>query len=192
MKILLVLLVICVVAIYAEPPRFNRRFNVRAFARQEAAPPSGNGYNYAQPEQQPEEKPSDNGYHYPTPEYGLPDPDSQPPPAPEEPTTPEPESTTEEEDLNEVDTESETVETPQVEDAQADQLRRANLRQRGRKGRPLKLVALPETPVQYQRLVYYTPVQQSFARLEQQPIAVPVAIPQQGFSYSTQVFQQNW
>lgn len=183
----------CAVAVYAEPPRFQRRLNVRPFARQEVAAPSGNGYNYGPPEEpKPEEKPSNGGYHYPTPEYGLPDPDSQPPPAPEEPTTAEPETTTEEEDLNEVDTESETVETPQIEDTQADQLRRANLRQRGRKGRPLKLVELPETPVQYQRLVYYTPVQQSFARLEQQPIAVPVALPQQGFAYSTQVFQQNW
>lgn len=185
MKTFFVLLVICV-AVYAEPPRFGQRFNARPFARQEAAP---NGYNYPEPEQKPT-----SGYHYPTPEYGLPDPDSQPPPAPEEePTTTsvpdELAATTE--DNNEVDLESETVETPEIEDAQADQLRRANLRQKGRKGRPLKLVAVPQTPVQFQRLVYY-PVQQTFARLEQQPIPVPVAVPQQGFAYSTQVFQQNW
>lgn len=184
MKIFFLLLVICV-AVYAEPPRFGRRFNARAFARQEAAPPpaNGNGYNYPEPEQKPE----NGGYHYPTPEYGLPEPDGQEfttPPAPEEPTT-----VAEEE--NEVEPEAETEETPQVEDTQAEQFRRANLRQKLRKGRPLKLTALPETPVQFQRLVYY-PVQ-TFARLEQQqPVAVPVAIPQQGFSYSTQVFQQNW
>lgn len=189
MKILFVLLVICV-AVYAEPPRFGRRFNASPFARQEDAPPAANGDGYNYPE--PEEKPTNGGYHYPTPEYGLPDPDSQPPPAPEqEPTTtavPDADNTTE--DNNEVDPESETLETPQIDDAQADQLRRANLRKKGRKGRPLKLVAVQETPLQYQRLVYY-PVQQQFARFEQ-PIAVPVAVPQQGFAYSTQVFQQNW
>lgn len=176
----IVLLSLSVLLVSAEPPRFNnRRFNAKFLARQEAPPANGNGYNY--------EKPADGGYSYPKPEYGLPEP--QPDnvattQAPEEPTTtPITETNTE--------TDTEVIEENQLEEAAADQLRRAPLKNKGKKlalFTKQNVIAAPgvvPVPIQYQQLIYY-PVN-TFARLQAAPFILP-----QGFAYGTEVVEEAW
>lgn len=192
----LVIFVLMVAVVVAEPAKLRRRF----FGRQEVAPEAPQNGLYGPPD-----KPSGNGYNYPKPEYGLPEPSQQTtttqpitePELTQAPTyVPPPPPENEEGDLDAPteEAESEAVEggnENDVENAEADQLRQ--YKQARRLVRPLKLV--DGRPAKLQRLVYYPVVS---ARLQAtQPVvasAVPVAyFPDNGFAYSSQVFhQQNW
>lgn len=198
----LVVAILLVAVVAAEPARLRSRF----LARQEAgdeAPPTGL-YGAPQP-------PKPSGYQYPKPEYGLPEPTTttaQPETEPEAATqgpqylTPEQGEQGEEGDADleppteETEGESEAVaggDENDVEESQADQLRQ--YKQARRLVKPLKLVD-GRPAAKLQRLVYYPLVS---ARLQAaQPVlaAAPVSVayyPENGFAYSSQVFhQQNW
>lgn len=161
-----VVLIAAIVGCLAEPPR--RRFNLKAFARQEVDEPAPNeGYNYQAPAERlrlplkfrqfaRQEETTSSGYSYPKPtdSYGPPGEDAEQPSTEYgPPATEAPQETTDSaDDTTTLNPQSETLRS-----LQATQLRRKNAKLTRSRSQPLKKAAQQQ---QIQPVVY---VQHQFA-----------------------------